>query len=176
MLTEGRSQRALFNSLAVCMYSKSMHAFMMRTQPLAGTLPPENISDALCLMSSKDPNVMKQFPQLNFRLQKLSSSINEMKPYMKDRAKYAKELFPRYKGYYPYYYFFGNLKTDRELQITEGTLRWVTDGEFARLPMPVSAKHMILHYLKEGRFTDFLYAGITEEDGTAFVPMVEFEG
>mgnify|MGYP006967133466 FL=1 len=114
MLTEGRSQRALFNSLAVCMYSKSMPAFMMRTQPLAGTLPPENISDALCLMSSKDPNVMKQFPQLNFRLQKLSSSINEMKPYMKDRAKYAKELFPRYKGYYPYYYFFGNLKATRK--------------------------------------------------------------
>ncbi len=74
------------------------------------------------------------------------------------------------------YYFFGNLKTDRELQSTEGTLRWVTDGEFARLPMPVSAKHMILHYLKEGRYTDLLYAGITEECGTAFFPLVEFEG
>jgi 8-oxo-dGTP diphosphatase len=74
------------------------------------------------------------------------------------------------------YYFFGNLKTVRELQSTEGTLRWVTDGEFARLPMPVSAKHMILHYLKEGRYTDHLYAGITEECGTAFIPLVEFEG
>ena len=74
------------------------------------------------------------------------------------------------------YYFFGKLKTDRQLQSTEGNLRWIKDEEFEDLKMPVSAKHMILHYLKEGRFTDFLYAGITEEDGTAFVPMVEFEG
>jgi hypothetical protein len=42
--------------------------------------------------------------------------------------------------------------------------------------MPVSAKHMILHYLREGRNTNLLYAGITEESGTAFVPMVEFDG
>ena len=74
------------------------------------------------------------------------------------------------------YFFFGKLTTDRELQSTEGDLRWVADGEFAELPMPVSAKHMILHYLKAGRNTDLLYAGITEETGTTFVPMVEFEG
>ena len=74
------------------------------------------------------------------------------------------------------YYFFGKLKVERELQSTEGTLRWVRDNEFESLKMPVSAKHMILHYLKEGRNTDLLYAGITEETGTAFVPLVEFEG
>lgn len=74
------------------------------------------------------------------------------------------------------YYFFGKLKSDRELQSTEGTLRWIRDEEFRDLPMPVSAKHMILHYLQEGRNTNLLYAGITEEFGTTFVPMVEFEG
>lgn len=74
------------------------------------------------------------------------------------------------------YYFFGKLKVERELQSTEGNLRWIKDEEFSDLPMPVSAKHMILHYLKEGRNTDLLYAGITEEKGTAFVPLVEFEG
>lgn len=74
------------------------------------------------------------------------------------------------------YYFFGRLKVDRDLQSTEGTLRWIRDEEFENLKMPVSAKHMILHYLKEGRNTDLLYAGITEEKGTAFVPLVEFEG
>ena len=42
--------------------------------------------------------------------------------------------------------------------------------------MPASAKHMLLHYLKVGRFDDNLYAGITEEKGTNFVPMREFEG
>lgn len=74
------------------------------------------------------------------------------------------------------YYFFGKLNVDRELQSTEGNLRWIRDEDFENLKMPVSAKHMILHYLKEGRNTDLLYAGITEEKGTAFVPLVEFEG
>lgn len=74
------------------------------------------------------------------------------------------------------YYFFGKLNADRELESTEGILRWVKDEEFENLIMPVSAKHMILHYLKEGRNTDLLYAGITEEKGTAFVPLMEFEG
>ena len=74
------------------------------------------------------------------------------------------------------YYFFARLKEDRELQSNEGQLRWVPFEEVAQLYMPVSAKHMILHYLKEGRFTDHIYAGITEETGTTFVPMAEFEG
>ena len=72
------------------------------------------------------------------------------------------------------YYFFGRLKEDRQLHSTEGNLRWVPFEEVPSLEMPVSAKHMILHYLKEGRFTDHIYAGITEETGTNFVIMKEF--
>ena len=74
------------------------------------------------------------------------------------------------------YYFFGRLKQEQELSSTEGNLRWVRDEEFEDLPMPVSAKHMILHYLKEGRYTHLQYAGITEEHGTVFVPLMEFDG
>ena len=74
------------------------------------------------------------------------------------------------------YYFFGKLKENRELESTEGILRWIPYDGFADLNMPVSAKHMILHYLKVGRFDDTLYAGITEETGTVFIPMREFEG
>ena len=120
-LTEGRSRNALMNSLAVCMYSKAMPAFMMRTQPLAGTVPPENVADALCLMITKDESILQRFPGMDFRQQKMAARINEMKPYMKDRPKYAKELFPRYKGYYPYYYFFGNLKATRKSPKKEGS-------------------------------------------------------
>lgn len=120
-LMEGRSKKALLNSLAVCMYSKSMPSFMMRTEPLAGTLPPENVADALCLWSSKEPSIMQRFPSLQFRHQKLASTLGEMKPYMKDRAKYARELFDKYKGYYPYYYFFGNLKATRKTPKEEGS-------------------------------------------------------
>ena len=74
------------------------------------------------------------------------------------------------------YYFFGTLKEDRELSSSEGTLQWIPYDGFQDLNMPVSAKHMILHYLKEGRNNDLLYAGITEENGTVFIPVMEFEG
>lgn len=73
------------------------------------------------------------------------------------------------------YYFFGKLKEKRDLISTEGNLRWIKEEEFPDLPMPVSAKHMILHYLKEGRFTDHIYCGVTEETGTRFVDMKSFE-
>ena len=74
------------------------------------------------------------------------------------------------------YYFFARLKEERELTSTEGRLRWVPMEEIPQLEMPVSAKHMILHYLKTGRFDCRLYAGITEETGTNFVPMESFGG
>lgn len=74
------------------------------------------------------------------------------------------------------YYYFASLREERELNSTEGTLRWIRPEEFPGLPMPVSAKQMILHYLAEGKDNDFLYAGITEESGTHFVKMLEFEG
>lgn len=73
------------------------------------------------------------------------------------------------------YFFFGRLNSDRVLKSTEGILHWKTDDDFADLPMPASAKHMILHYLKIGRFDDHLYGGITEDGGTHFVPLREFE-
>ena len=72
------------------------------------------------------------------------------------------------------YYYFARLKEERELRSMEGTLHWIPFEEVPDLQMPVSAKHMILHYLKVGRFTDELYAGITEEKETRFVTMREF--
>ena len=74
------------------------------------------------------------------------------------------------------YYFFARLKEVRSLVSREGNLRWVSFEEVPELPMPVSAGHMIRHYLKEGRFTQTIYAGITERNGTRFVPMEDFPG
>lgn len=73
------------------------------------------------------------------------------------------------------YFFFARLKEDIPLVSTEGTLRWITPEEFPNLPMPVSAKHMILHYLRKGQFTDHVYCGVTEETGTRFVIMKSFD-
>ena len=72
------------------------------------------------------------------------------------------------------YYFFARLNEDRALSSTEGILRWVPFEEVAALEMPVSAKPMILHYLKEGQFTEHLYCGVTEEKGTNFTIMLDF--
>lgn len=72
------------------------------------------------------------------------------------------------------YYFFARLKEERPLTSTEGILRWVPYDEVPGLEMPGSAKHMILHYLAEGRFTEHLYGGITRENGTEFVIFQEF--
>ena len=74
------------------------------------------------------------------------------------------------------YYFFARLKETRDLKSTEGVLRWVPYEEMESLEMPVSAKPMILHYLKEGRFTDHIYCGVTEADSTKFVIMQDFPG
>ena len=74
------------------------------------------------------------------------------------------------------YYFFARLKEKMTLRSNEGTLHWIKWEEVADMEMPVSAKHMILHYIKQGRFDEKLYGGITCENGTAFIPMVEFEG
>ena len=73
------------------------------------------------------------------------------------------------------YYFFGKLLSEKPLQSTEGNLRWFTYEEAEYLQMPASAKHMMLHYLKVGRFDDHLYAGITENGETRFVIMKDFE-
>lgn len=72
------------------------------------------------------------------------------------------------------YYFFARLKESKPLTSTEGTLHWIPFDEIPQLEMPVSAKHMILHYLEHGRFDNEIYAGITEESGTRFIPMKSF--
>ena len=73
------------------------------------------------------------------------------------------------------YFFFGRLREDRALKSTEGILHWSPYDGFEQLVMPASAKHMILHYLKIGRYNDNLYGGVTENDGTHFVPLREFD-
>lgn len=75
------------------------------------------------------------------------------------------------------YYFFAQLKEDKLLQSNEGELSLIPYEEMPTLAMPVSAKHMILHYLSEGRYNDALYAGVSESeapDGVRFVPLREF--
>ena len=72
------------------------------------------------------------------------------------------------------YFYFARIKSNRQLASNEGELHFVPYEEIPSLEMPVSAKHMICHYIKTGRFTDEIYAGITTADGTEFVVLREF--
>ena len=73
------------------------------------------------------------------------------------------------------YYFFARLKEKRQLSSTEGQLRFFTWQALETIDMPVSARHMMDHYLKTGRFTHDRYAGITEPGGSRFVRLIHFE-
>ena len=114
LLVEGRSRQALINSLCVCLYTKLMPQFVERLEPLMGTTPPSIIMDGIMLAENKNPGISQYFSGLNFRQPQLQAFFQNTQPYMKDRAGFAYELFPKYKGYYPYYYFFGNLKATKK--------------------------------------------------------------
>ena len=73
------------------------------------------------------------------------------------------------------YYFFARLKGERPLTSSEGELRFFNWEELKTVDMPVSARHMMDHYLEVGRFDENRYAGITEPGGSRFVMMQSFE-
>lgn len=72
------------------------------------------------------------------------------------------------------YYFFASLNSNRELSSTEGELHFFTWEELKTIPMPVSARQMMDHFLQVGRFDENLYAGITEPGGSRFVKLQHF--
>jgi hypothetical protein len=116
MLTEGRSLNALYNSLAVCLYTKLLNDFVVRLDVLRGSTPSENIADGILLASNNYPGLDQKFQNMNLRTPRIQAFMRVIQPYMKSRAEHAEELFPRYRGYYPYYYFFGNLRATSSKQ------------------------------------------------------------
>ena len=74
------------------------------------------------------------------------------------------------------YYFFAQLKPGVEIAqgCGEGRLEWADMDRMLERKMPHTAWHMLAHYLKEGRYTDLLYGGVTTANGVAFTPMQEF--
>ncbi|MBQ7874115.1 MAG: NUDIX domain-containing protein [Oscillospiraceae bacterium] len=74
------------------------------------------------------------------------------------------------------YYFFADLKEGAEIKTDcdEGTLEWVGLDEVSEREMPFTAKGVLEHYLKTGRFTDVIYGGLTTGKGVVFAEMDEF--
>lgn len=115
-LLEGRSINALWNSLSVLAYSKAMPQFIARCQPLQGSALPETYAQALALMSAKQPALQQAFPDIQMQTTRMGAFLNHVSPLMNDRAGNAPKLYKQYKGYYPYYYFFGNLKATKKAE------------------------------------------------------------
>lgn len=73
------------------------------------------------------------------------------------------------------YYFFAELREGFDpAESNEGRLQWFTLDELAALPMPVTAKQVLEHYVAEGRHTQLLYGGVSTAAGAVFTPMEEF--
>ncbi len=75
------------------------------------------------------------------------------------------------------YYFFADLKEElyREYTSNEGISRWVDYSEVTSLPMPLTAKYVIEHYMDKGRSTDELYSAICDGSDYRFVPLREWD-
>ena len=112
-LQQGRSPQALMNSLAVCLYAKKLPEFAARLTPFYGTTPPENVADGILLATPKQRQLEGKFNGLDLRGTQLGHFMQDIQPYLKERDKHAASLFEQYKGYYPYYYIFGNLKATK---------------------------------------------------------------
>lgn len=73
------------------------------------------------------------------------------------------------------YYYFAELRDGFAVNDSnEGRLEWRGLDDLADLPMPVTARHVVDHYLQIGRYTDVLYGGITTADGPVFAEMKDF--
>lgn len=119
VVLEGRSMKVLQQSLMANLYSKRMPDFLMRCQPLVGQPLPQSIAEGLLTQMHKEPQIANAFPSLQMEAQRYGMFLQSVQPYMKDRPAYAHQLFKDYQGYYPYYYFFGNLKATRKREDTK---------------------------------------------------------
>ncbi len=73
------------------------------------------------------------------------------------------------------YYYFAELKDGYDAAVsTEGRLEWHDLSDLDNLPMPVTARHVVDHYLAIGRYDCKLYGGITTADGPVFAVMDDF--
>lgn len=73
------------------------------------------------------------------------------------------------------YYYFAELKDGASVNDSnEGRLEWHDMNALDGLPMPVTARHVVDHYLQIGRYTDALYGGLTTAEGPVFAELNDF--
>lgn len=105
-----KNPESLIRSAVACLYSKRMPDFLRCCQQLVGRPLPRSIAEGLLIMAGKEPGILRAFPQLQMDQQRYALFLQEAAPYMEDREQGSKVLFEKYRGYYPFYYFFGNIR------------------------------------------------------------------
>lgn len=115
-LMEGRSPQALENSIAVCLYTKLMPAFMERVRYMdAQRLATRSVAlDALAMQAGKVQGIVEAVPAVQYRTGRYTSFLQAMQAAgamvdTEERKPFAKEMLAKWPAYYPSYYFFGNL-------------------------------------------------------------------
>ena len=108
------SSETLIWSAMACLYSKRIDAFLMRCKKLKGTSLPRSIAEGLIVAAGKEPAILQEFPQLQMGAERYYLFLQAAQPYMNDRERGSEVLFEQYKGYYPYYYFFGNIRSSQK--------------------------------------------------------------
>ena len=71
------------------------------------------------------------------------------------------------------YYFFADLKPGKaeNLASNEGQCRWVAYGDVLERDMPKTARAVLAHYLKTGRFSEALYGAVSDGKEYHFIEM-----
>ncbi|WP_161980523.1 NUDIX domain-containing protein [Streptococcus sp. S784/96/1] len=70
------------------------------------------------------------------------------------------------------YYFFAEVADLVEIVSNEGKLQWFSLEEINDLPMPITAKKMLEHYIAVGQFDSQLYAGIMKNQDMTVSPLL----
>lgn len=118
-LMQGRSMDALNASLAACLYTKLMPDFLIRTEPLIGTALPRNVEDALTMESKRNPNINRAFSLSELSTGRYDMFLRMAAPYKGQKEEGARALKKQFLGFYPYYYYYGNLNATKSKNETE---------------------------------------------------------
>ncbi len=113
-LKEFKTREALEWSTVACLYAKRMPSFLQRCRGYVGSMPPSSIAEGLLIKAYAEPSILQAFPQLELGISRYELFMQDAKPYLDDRERGGEVLFEKYKGYYPYYYLFGNMRSTRK--------------------------------------------------------------